>query len=75
MHAWRILAMGLTVGGLLAAGLVDELLLYLAPCLVGDKARGMFDLPELASLDARRKLFVRDMRMLGSDLRILARFS
>ena len=62
-------------GALLAAGLVDELLLYLAPCLVGDKARGMFDLPELASLDARRKLAVRDMRMLGSDLRILARFS
>ncbi len=62
-------------GALLAAGLVDELLLYLAPCLVGDRARGMFDLPELASLDDRRKLTLRDMRMVGSDLRILARFS
>jgi hypothetical protein len=37
-------------GSLLRAGLVDELLLYLAPCLIGDAARGMFDLPPLESL-------------------------
>lgn len=60
-------------GALVAAGLVDELLLYLAPCLVGDKARGMFDLPELTSLDARKQLAVRDMRMVGRDLRVIAR--
>lgn len=60
-------------GALLRAGLVDELLLYLAPCLVGDKARGMFDLPELESLQDKRSLSVRDMRMIGTDLRIVAR--
>jgi len=60
-------------GALLSAGLVDELLLYLAPCLVGDKAHGMFDLPELASLDDKRQLTIRDMRMVGSDLRVIAR--
>ena len=60
-------------GALLSEGLVDELLLYLAPCLVGDKARGMFDLPELASLDDKRQLTIRDMRMVGSDLRVIAR--
>src|SRR5262249_44647895 len=32
-------------GALLAAGLVDELLVYLAPSLLGDPARGMFELP------------------------------
>ena len=35
-------------GSLLRAGLVDELLLYLAPCLIGDAARGLFDLPALS---------------------------
>ena len=62
-------------GALLEAGLVDELLLYLAPCLVGDKARGMFDLPELTSLENKQRLCVREMRMIGSDLRVLARFT
>ena len=62
-------------GALMAAGLVDELLLYLAPCLIGDKARGMFDLPELASLDDKRRLAISDLRMVGSDLRMLARFN
>jgi len=60
-------------GALLAAGLVDELLLYLAPCLIGDAARGLFDLPALESLEGKRRLAVRDMRMLGADLRVLAR--
>ena len=57
------------------AGLVDELLLYLAPCLIGDAARGMFDLPPLQSLADKRMLQIRDLRMLGADLRVLARFS
>jgi diaminohydroxyphosphoribosylaminopyrimidine deaminase/5-amino-6-(5-phosphoribosylamino)uracil reductase len=62
-------------GSLLQAGLVDELLLYLAPCLIGDAARGMFNLPALASLDGKRTLAIRDARMVGADLRLLARFS
>ena len=62
-------------GSLLGAGLVDELLLYLAPCLLGDAARGMFDLAPLASLAGRRRLAIRDLRALGPDLRLLARFS
>ncbi|MCM8625329.1 bifunctional diaminohydroxyphosphoribosylaminopyrimidine deaminase/5-amino-6-(5-phosphoribosylamino)uracil reductase RibD [Accumulibacter sp.] len=62
-------------GALLEAGLVDELLLYLAPCLLGDAARGMFDLPPLDSLANRRALAIRDLRLLGPDLRLLARFS
>ena len=62
-------------GALLRDGLADELLLYLAPCLIGDKARGLFDLPELTSLDGKRRLVVRDMRMVGGDLRVVARFT
>ena len=60
-------------GALLGAGLVDELLLYLAPCLIGDAARGMFNLPALVSLDGKQRLSIKDARTVGSDLRILAR--
>jgi diaminohydroxyphosphoribosylaminopyrimidine deaminase/5-amino-6-(5-phosphoribosylamino)uracil reductase len=62
-------------GSLLRAGLVDELLLYLAPCLIGDAARGMFNLPALESLEGKRSLAIRDARLVGADLRLLARFS
>jgi diaminohydroxyphosphoribosylaminopyrimidine deaminase/5-amino-6-(5-phosphoribosylamino)uracil reductase len=60
-------------GALLRDGLADEVLLYLAPSLLGDRARGMFDLPELRSLSQRHALDMRDVRRIGADLRILAR--
>ena len=62
-------------GALIEAGLVDELLLYLAPCLIGDTARGMFHWPALESLAGKRLLSIRDARLVGADLRLLARFS
>jgi diaminohydroxyphosphoribosylaminopyrimidine deaminase/5-amino-6-(5-phosphoribosylamino)uracil reductase len=60
-------------GALLRAGLVDELVLYFAPHLLGDSARGMFDLRELTALDQRVALRVCDLRRIGEDLRIVAR--
>ena len=60
-------------GSLLREGLVDELLVYLAPHLIGDAARGMFGLPELERLDGRHALEVRDLRMVGNDIRVIAR--
>jgi diaminohydroxyphosphoribosylaminopyrimidine deaminase/5-amino-6-(5-phosphoribosylamino)uracil reductase len=60
-------------GALMRQGFADELLLYLAPCLLGDAAHGLFDLPELESLDGRYPLSIRDLRRIGDDLRILAR--
>jgi diaminohydroxyphosphoribosylaminopyrimidine deaminase/5-amino-6-(5-phosphoribosylamino)uracil reductase len=62
-------------GTLLKAGLVDELVLYLAPQLLGDMARGMAKLDELISLDQRIKLEWQDVRRVGNDLRIVARVS
>jgi diaminohydroxyphosphoribosylaminopyrimidine deaminase/5-amino-6-(5-phosphoribosylamino)uracil reductase len=59
-------------GALLAHDLVDELLLYYAPCLLGDDARAMFALPPPGSLAARIALDVRDVRRIGDDWRILA---
>jgi len=60
-------------GSLLDAGLVDELLLYLAPCLIGHAAAGLFDLPELRDLTHRRRLQIHDLRKIGPDIRLLAR--
>ncbi len=61
-------------GSLLREGLLDELLLYLAPCLIGHQASGLFNLPELESLDGKRLLQLRDVRQLGEDIRLIARF-
>ncbi|MFH1657769.1 MAG: bifunctional diaminohydroxyphosphoribosylaminopyrimidine deaminase/5-amino-6-(5-phosphoribosylamino)uracil reductase RibD [Pseudomonadota bacterium] len=61
-------------GSLLGEGLIDELLLYLAPCLIGHEASGLFNLPELITLDGKRRLKIRDLRQLGEDIRLIARF-
>ncbi len=58
-------------GALLKAGLLDELIIYMAPQILGDTARGMFRLPALDRLQERIELQLADVRMLGSDLRIL----
>lgn len=60
-------------GALLAAGAVDELLLYLAPKLLGSGA-GMFDLPALHSIAQAPQLLLHEVGMVGPDVRILARF-
>jgi diaminohydroxyphosphoribosylaminopyrimidine deaminase/5-amino-6-(5-phosphoribosylamino)uracil reductase len=60
-------------GALLRAGLVDELLLYIAPQLLGDAARGMAQLGELTALDQRIELDWQDVRQVGRDLRILVK--
>lgn len=60
-------------GALLQAGLVDELVLYLAPALLGDGARGMAQLGELTELEQRVQLDWHDVRQVGKDLRIVAR--
>ena len=59
-------------GALLQAGLVDEMLLYLAPQLLGEFARSMVQLGELVTLDQRIELEWRDIRQVGNDLRIIA---
>jgi diaminohydroxyphosphoribosylaminopyrimidine deaminase/5-amino-6-(5-phosphoribosylamino)uracil reductase len=60
-------------GALLAAGLVDEWVAYLAPLVIGHHARGLFDLPALTDMAGRRGFILRDARMVGNDLRLLLR--
>jgi diaminohydroxyphosphoribosylaminopyrimidine deaminase / 5-amino-6-(5-phosphoribosylamino)uracil reductase len=60
-------------GSLLQAGVVDELLVYLAPSVIGDSGRGMFHLPEITELSRTRALKIREVESVGADLRIVAR--
>lgn len=60
-------------GSLLREGCVDELLIYLAPSVIGDTGLGMFALPPLAELAAQQRLQFTDVRQIGDDLRIRAR--
>jgi diaminohydroxyphosphoribosylaminopyrimidine deaminase/5-amino-6-(5-phosphoribosylamino)uracil reductase len=60
-------------GALIAQNCVDELLIYLAPKLLGDGA-GLFALPELSSVDQAKKIVIHEVVQIGETLRILARF-
>lgn len=60
-------------GALLGAGLVDELIFYVAPKLLGDSARGLFQLPALSALADAVSLEFKDVRMVGNDMRIIAK--
>jgi len=60
-------------GSLIREGCVNELLVYLAPTLLGDAQR-MFNLPELVSLEQKKNLIFHEIKQIGPDLRMLARF-
>jgi diaminohydroxyphosphoribosylaminopyrimidine deaminase / 5-amino-6-(5-phosphoribosylamino)uracil reductase len=61
-------------GALIGDGLVDELLVYVAPSVLGDPARGMFELAApLTSLSARVPLEWHGIERIGADLRVIAR--
>jgi hypothetical protein len=54
--------------------LIDELVVYLAPAVLGDPARGMFDIgAPLASLAARVELEFTSIDRIGDDVRLVAR--
>ena len=57
-------------GALLESGLVDEVVVYLAPALLGDAARGMFTLPMVAAMRDRIGLEITGVERVGADLRI-----
>jgi diaminohydroxyphosphoribosylaminopyrimidine deaminase/5-amino-6-(5-phosphoribosylamino)uracil reductase len=65
---------GPTLGGTaLTCGLVDELVLYVAPHLMGDEARGLFQLPGLTRMEHRIPLVIDEVRRIGPDLRLRLR--
>lgn len=65
---------GKLMGSLLAAGIVDELVIYYAPMLVGDSGQGLFALPEFTALVQAPRPRIVDVRAVGQDWRVTARF-
>ena len=57
-------------GALLAAGLVDEWVAYMAPMAVGESARGLFGHPPLQTLACAARFQLGDVRAIGNDLRL-----
>ena len=60
-------------GALLRAGLVDELVLYYAPHIMGNAERGMFALPPLLRMSDRISVEITDVRAIGKDWRVIAK--
>ena len=60
-------------GAMLNERLIDELIVYLAPALLGDTGRGLFTLPGLDRLAQALPLRIIDVRAVGRDWRITAR--
>jgi len=62
-------------GNLLSNGLVDELVIYQAPHIMGSETMGMFQTPAWTTLAHRQLLEIIDSRPVGPDTRITARFT
>ncbi len=60
-------------GALLDAGVVDELLVYVAPMLIGP-GQGMIEMAALSDLAQARRLTLKEVSPVGGDIRLLARF-
>ena len=69
-----LLECGATLAGaMLQTGLIDELIVYQAPHIMGNNARGLFLLPGLERMHERIALQITDLRQIGPDIRITAR--
>lgn len=60
-------------GAMIQAGLVDELVVYMAPSLLGSDARPLMQLPGLVHMHDRVQLEIIDVSRIGVDCRISAR--
>ncbi len=57
-------------GSLLQAEWVDEIVLYVAPKLMGHEGRGLVNLPQIQSMDQVPDFTIQDVRRVGADLRL-----
>jgi diaminohydroxyphosphoribosylaminopyrimidine deaminase/5-amino-6-(5-phosphoribosylamino)uracil reductase len=57
-------------GALMQLQLVDEIVLYLAPCFLGNQAQGLFDLGEITQMKDRVNCHINDIRTIGNDIRL-----
>ena len=57
-------------GALLAQGLIDELIIYYAPKLMGSAAKSMFAMPAFTNMNQAVELQILDVRQIGADIRL-----
>lgn len=57
-------------GALLAEELVDEWIIYMSPCVLGDQGRGLFSIPGLQMMTDKKNLCFQDVRAVGPDLKL-----
>jgi diaminohydroxyphosphoribosylaminopyrimidine deaminase/5-amino-6-(5-phosphoribosylamino)uracil reductase len=57
-------------GALLMENLIDELVVYMAPSILGDQGRGLFHLPGVTMMADKKVLKLLDVRQVGGDLRL-----
>lgn len=58
-------------GALLSENIVDEWVVYMAPCILGDKGRGLFHLPSMHKMADKKSLKMTSVRQVGPDLRLV----
>ncbi len=72
-HSEVLFESGQTLAGaMIAARLVDEIVLYIAPCFLGDSARSLLRLPEIDRLSERWQLAIKDIQKIDSDFKVTA---
>lgn len=62
-------------GAFIEQNLVDELVLYQAPKLIGGEGKNLVEMPNITSLSQAKPLSIIDVRMLGCDIRITAKLT
>jgi len=62
-------------GSFIEAGLVDQLIIYMAPVLMGNNAKGLLNLPFIDKMSQKIELNIQEMRQFGEDIRIIATLS
>ena len=62
-------------GAFMSENLVDELILYQAPKLIGSEGKSLVDIPAILQLSEAKDLNITDISMVGKDIRITAMFS
>ena len=60
-------------GALLELNLIDELIIYMAPCILGPDAIDMFDSPVIKKLSDRYSFAIKDLTSIGPDMKITLR--
>lgn len=56
---------------LLTENRVDEWLIYMSPCILGDKGRGLFQLPDMVTMADKKQLNFLDFRRVGADMKLV----